>query len=241
MPGCAYFLWLNFTEIMNKKKIMNNISKKSVIVSLLFLLLISSFATLHASHKIKVMALFTNKAVLVVDGRQKLLKKGQTFQGVKLISSDSNAVVLQLHGEKQTFKLGSEISTGYKQADPGKELIVWKDISDMFRIHGSINNFSAQFLIDTGASSIALNSNTAKRIGLKYRQGTPMQASTASGIAKGYRVTLNKVKIGHIQLYNIDAVVLEGAFPTEVLLGQTFLSRIHMTRDGDKMKLRKKF
>ena len=103
------------------------------------------------------------------------------------------------------------------------------------------NNFSARFLIDTGASSIALNSNTAKRIGLKYRQGTPMQASTASGIAKGYRVTLNKVKIGHIQLYNIDAVVLEGAFPTEVLLGQTFLSRIHMTRDGDKMKLRKKF
>ena len=68
-----------------------------------------------------------------------------------------------------------------------------------------------------------------------------MQAQTASGIAKGYQVKLDKVKIGHILLYNVNAVVLQGAFPTEVLLGQTFLSRIHMTRDGDKMRLRKKF
>lgn len=220
---------------------MKIISRKLVLLSLLLLVIAGSISIVHASHKIKVMALFTNKAVLVVDGRQKLLKKGQIFQGVKLISSDSNAVVLELHGEKQTFKLGSEISTGYKKADPGKELIVWKDITDMFRVHGSINNYSVKLLIDTGASSIALNSNTAKRIGLKYQQGAAMQASTASGIAKGYRVTLNKVKIGHIQLYNVEAVVLEGSFPTEVLLGQTFLSRIHMTRDGDKMKLRKKF
>lgn len=203
------------------------------------LLLLSSNSL--ASHKIKVMALFTDKAMLVIDGNQKLLKKGQKYQGVKLISSDSEAVVLEMHGQKQKFKLGSEITTSFKKLDPGKELVVWKDMYDMFRIHGSINNFSVQFLIDTGASSIALNSNTAKRIGLNYKKGTPMQASTASGIAKGYRVTLDKVKIGHIQLYNIQAAVLEGSFPTEVLLGQTFLSRIHMTRDGDKMKLRKKF
>ena len=111
----------------------------------------------------------------------------------------------------------------------------------MFRTHGSIDNFSIKFLVDTGASSIALNSNQARRMGLKYKSGVPMNASTASGIAKGYRVNLNKVKIGHIQLYNVEAVVLEGSFPTEALLGQTFLSRLQMTRDGDKMKLRKKY
>lgn len=222
-------------------KIIKNRTQSLFIFGLLLFILLFVSVQAFASHKIKVMALFTDKAMLVIDGSQKLLKKGQTYNGVKLISSDSEAVVLEMHGQKQKYKLGSEITTSFKKLDPGKELVIWKDMYDMFRIHGSINNFSVKFLVDTGASSIALNSNTAKRIGLKYKKGTPMQASTASGIAKGYRITLDKVKIGHIQLYNVQAAVLEGAFPTEVLLGQTFLSRIHMTRDGDKMKLRKKF
>ena len=208
-------------------------------VVLALMLLFASSAL--ASHKIKVLALFTDKAMLVIDGSQKILNKGQTHNGVKLISSNSEAVVLELHGQKKKFKLGSEITTSFKKADPGEELVVWKDMYDMFRVHGSINNFSVHFLIDTGASSIALNSNEAKRMGLKYKKGIPMSATTASGVARGYQITLDKVKIGHIQLYNVQAMVLEGGFPTEVLLGQTFLSRIHMVRDGDKMRLRKKF
>ncbi|MCK5698149.1 MAG: retroviral-like aspartic protease family protein [Gammaproteobacteria bacterium] len=194
-----------------------------------------------ASHKIKVMALFTDKAMLVIDGDQKILKKGQTYNGVKLISSDSDAVVLQLHGHTKKFGLGREISTSYKKLDPKKELIVWKDDSNMFRVYGSINNHSMNFLIDTGATSVAMSSVAAKKIGLKYKKGTRMQASTASGVANGYALNLDHVKIGHIKIYNVNAVVLEGSFPTEILLGQSFLSRIHMTRDGNKMKLRKKF
>lgn len=205
-----------------------------------FLLLFSSLSS-YASHKIKVMALFTDKAMLVIDGSQKLLKKGQTYKGVKLIRSDSNAVVLELHGEQKSFKLGSEITTSFKKVEPGREIVVWKDQYGMFRVHGSINNFSIHFLIDTGATSVAMSSAAAKRIGLKYKKGTPMRASTASGITKGYGLTLDQVKIGHIKLYNVQAAVLEGSFPTEVLLGQSFLSRIHMIRDGDKMILRKKF
>jgi len=198
---------------------------------------LSSFA----SHKIKVMALFKDKAMLSIDGSQKILTKGQTYKGVTLISSDSHAVVLKSHGQTQTFKLGSEISTSFKKADPDKELIVWKDINHMFRTHGSINNYSMKFLIDTGATSVAMSSNEAKRIGLKYKKGIPMRTITASGIVNGYALNLDQVKIGHIKIYNVRAVVLEGSFPTEVLLGQSFLSRIHMVRDGDKMKLRKKY
>ncbi|MCU7799325.1 MAG: retroviral-like aspartic protease family protein [gamma proteobacterium symbiont of Lucinoma myriamae] len=210
-------------------------------LSLISLILLLFSLDSFASHKIKVMALFTDKAMLVIDGSQKILKKGQTYKGVKLISSDSNAVFLELHGEKKKFKLGSEISTSFKKADPGKELVVWKDQYNMFRVHGSINKFSIHFLIDTGATSVAMSSVEARRMGLKYKKGTRMQSSTASGVANGYSLNLDEVKIGHIKLYNVRAVVLEGSFPTEVLLGQSFLSRVHMVRDGDKMKLRKKF
>ncbi len=216
-------------------------TQKYWLILIAYLLLLSPTLKSVASHKIKVMALFTDKAMLVIDGSQKILKKGQTYKGVKLISSDSDAVVLQLHGKTKKFVLGREISTSYKKADPGKELIVWKDDSNMFRVYGSINRHSMDFLIDTGATSVAMSSVAAKKIGLKYKKGTPMRASTASGIAKGYSLNLDHVKIGHIKIYNVNAVILEGSFPTEVLLGQSFLSRIHMTRDGDKMKLRKKF
>lgn len=217
------------------------ITKKIIVLSLLSLILLLPSLNSFASHKIKVMALFTDKAMLVIDGGQKILKKGQTYRGVKLISSDSNEVVLELHGKKKKYKLGNEISTSFKKADPGKELVVWKDQYNMFRVHGSINKFSIHFLIDTGATSVAMSSVEARRMGLKYKKGTPMQSSTASGIAKGYALTLNEVKIGHIKIYNVRAVVLEGSFPSEVLLGQSFLNRVHMVRDGDKMKLRKKY
>lgn len=218
------------------------IEKTMKIIIFITLLSISFFQTnVYASHKIQVMALFTDKAMISIDGKQKILKKGDVFHGVKLISSDSHGALLELHGKKRQFKLGSSISTNFKKPDPSLEFVVWKDLTHMFRIEGQINNTSVKFLIDTGASAIALNSNTARKIGLDYKKGLPLQATTASGIAKGYQVTLNQVKLGHIKLYNVKAAVLEGSFPTEVLLGQTFLSRIHMTRDGDKMILKKKF
>ncbi len=207
---------------------------------ILFVLLFASINT-QASHEIKVMALFTDKAMVTIDGKQKLLKKGKTYRGVTLISSNSEELVLEMHGEKKKYKLGSQISTSYKKPDPGKELVVWKDINNMFQLYGSINGGSVKFLIDTGASAVALSSREAKKIGLKYKHGTPMQATTASGVAAGYRVNLDKVKVGHILIYNVEAMVLEGSFPTEVLLGQTFLERVHMTRSGDKMILKKKF
>ncbi len=215
--------------------------KRLVLASLLLLSLFFTMTYTYASHEIKVMALFTDKAMVTIDGKQKLLRKGKTYRGVTLISSNSEELVLELHGEQKKYKLGSQISTSYKKPDPGKELVVWKDLNNMFQLHGSINGSSVKFLIDTGASSIALSSREAKKIGLKYKKGARMQASTASGIAAGYMINLDRVKVGHILIYNVEAMVLEGSFPTEVLLGQTFLERVHMTRNGDKMILRKKF
>lgn len=214
---------------------------KPFFLNSLSLLLLLSLNNSYAEHKIKVMALFTDKAMVTIDGQQKLLKKGKTYRGVTLITSDSDAVVLKLHGQQKTFKLGSEISTSFKQQAPNKELVVWKDTRNMFRIDGSINNVQAHFLIDTGATLVALSSTAAKKMRINYKQGIAIRATTASGVANGYRLNLDKIKVGHIQLYNVQAMVLEGSYPSEVLLGQSFLERIHMVRDGDKMKLRKKF
>ena len=80
-----------------------------------------------------------------------------------------------------------------------------------------------QFLVDTGATSIAMNENEARRLGIDYRvDGKPMVASTASGTSRGWRVTLDRVKIGGIELLGVEAAVIEGGYPTEALLGMSF-------------------
>ncbi len=226
-----------------------NLVRKTKPVSLILLLCLlcllslasTALAEQQSAQKIKVMALFTDKAMISVDGSQKLISKGQAFNGIKLISADSDFAMLEVQGTRVRYSLGSEINTSFKKQDPGKTLVIWKDQDNMFRYQGKINNASVHFLIDTGATSIALNSRTARQTGINYKKGAQKVVQTASGLVKAWQVSLNKVTIGHIHLYNVNALVLEGRFPTYVLLGQSFLSRIHMIRDGDKMNLRKKY
>ncbi len=212
-----------------------------VTACLCLLLLLSVSTGVFAVQKIRILALFSDKALISVNGSQKLLGKGQTFKTIKLISADSDYALLEVQGTRVRYPLGSEINTTFKKQDPAKTLVLWKDNNNMFRYPGKINNTAVSFLIDTGATTIALNSGIARKAGINYKQGTRKLVQTASGIVKAYQVSLNKVSIGHINLYNVKAMVLEGSFPSYVLLGQSFLSRIHMIRDGDKMNLRKKY
>jgi len=89
------------------------------------------------------------------------------------------------------------------------------------------------FLVDTGATNIAMNEIVAGRLGIDFRySGTPTRVSTASGIAPAHNVTLASVRVGDIELKNIRATVLEGQYPREVLLGMSFLSRVELERKG---------
>jgi aspartyl protease family protein len=97
------------------------------------------------------------------------------------------------------------------------------------------------FLVDTGASTIALNSATAKRIGIDYTKGRPGMATTASGYTRVYSVKLDSVKVGEIVLRNVDAGVIDGPQPETPLLGMSFLNALEMKRDGDKMELTRRY
>ncbi|MEO5703027.1 MAG: retropepsin-like aspartic protease, partial [Gammaproteobacteria bacterium] len=96
-------------------------------------------------------------------------------------------------------------------------------------------------MVDTGATFIAMNAPQAKRLGIQYRMdGQPVMTNTASGTAMGYQVTLQRVRVGEIELRDIDAIVLEGNSPTEVLLGMSFLGRLEMQHSGQVMQLKRK-
>ncbi len=208
--------------------------------ALLLALVLSPPAGL-AVDNVRILALFSGKAVVQLDGRQRLLRAGQTSpEGVRLVSANARKAVLEINGKRGTYTLGSHISSSYA-APGGRELSVqiWPDARGMYTILGSINGFPVRFLVDTGATAIAMNAAQARRLGIDYRVvGEPGLASTASGVVKSYGVMLDRVNVGDIQLRNVRAGVIDGNHPEMVLLGMTFLGRVEMARKGQMLELK---
>lgn len=182
---------------------------------------------LHAAPQVQVVGLFPNAAVLLVDGQRKLVKAGQTGPGgVQVVSADSQGAVLRINGVTQRFAMTREYSAGFTA--PTRQTVSLAKRSDgHFWANGTVNGQSITFLIDTGATSVAMNEGDAKRLGLDFRVlGVPAVVSTASGQAKGWKLRLDRVSVGGIEVLGVDAIVLEGSSPQYALLGMTYLSRV---------------
>jgi aspartyl protease family protein len=188
-----------------------------------------------------VLGLFKNKAIVKIDGKQRTLKKGKKSpEGVTLISADSDVAVLNVDGKQQEFRLGRHVSTSFKEKKQAEAKIM--PVNGMYSISGFINGQQVNFLVDTGATWIAMNANQARSLGINFRYiGKRSSVSTANGVVPVYRIMLEKVKVGEIELRNVAAGVLEGNSPTEVLLGNSFLNRVEMQRQGQIMLLKQKF
>ena len=183
---------------------------------------------LLAAPQVQVVGLFPGGAVLSVDGQRKLVRVGQSGPaGVQVVSVDSRGAVLRVEGVERSYGLSREYNTQGFAAPQKQTLSIARSNGGHYWAEGAINGRAQQFLVDTGATSIALNESHARRLGIDYRtSGQPIQVSTASGTAKGWRVTLDKVSVGPLQVLGVEAVVLEGASPTEALLGMSFLNRV---------------
>lgn len=204
------------------------------------LLLISLFTMmpLFAVEEVTVLGLFADKAMLRIDGKQRLLKVGeQSPEGVRLLSADSEQATVEYNGERQQLALGAHISS--KFTSPKRKTVqIWPDSNGMYSVEGEINGSSIGFLVDTGANTIALNANDAKRLGIDYKsKGQRVIGETASGRNWVYLLTFDTVSVGPIKLYNVEGIVFDGPLPRKALLGLTFLNRLSMRRDGDLLTL----
>jgi len=191
---------------------------------------------------VNVLGLFRNKAIVKIDGVQRILKLGKVSpEGAKLISSTSNEAVIEIDGVQRSYQLGSHIGSTFKR-DKQPEVSIYKDELGMFNVVGSINNFPVSFLVDTGASHIAMNRNEARRLGIDFRQyGRRGFANTANGPVNTWSITLNKVQVGQLILTNVKAFVNDSDSPHKVLLGMSFLGQLEMKNEGSSLKLKKKF
>lgn len=190
---------------------------------------------------IVVVGLFSEQAVLKINEQQRLLKVGKTSpEGVKLISATSQSAIIEVDGIQKKYLLGSQIGGHFAPTVEQPVVSIWPN-NGMYMTVGSVNGYSVDFLVDTGASTIAFNAATAQRLGLEYLNAPAGMVQTASGIEKAYKVNLDQVQIGDIKLYNIGALVLDGPHPTRALLGMTFLGQVQISRTDERMDLKKKY
>ena len=189
-------------------------------------------------------ALFSGKAVVVVNGgKPRTLSAGDsTPEGVKLVSATSEAAVIEFEGKRRSLGVGqgTRVVSAPAAASSGK-VVLKADGRGQFFADGWINGNVVRFLVDTGATTIALSAPEARRLGINYAQGTRMLGRTASGTVVGFGVKLATVRIGDITLHNVDAYVLEGDGPHVPLLGMSFLNRTQMNRDGDTLTLVRRY
>jgi aspartyl protease family protein len=191
---------------------------------------------------VRVVGLFKGSAVVVIDGRQRMLRVGQTSpEGVRLVSADSESALLEIDGERLRARLDGRVSAS-KKTRTTSEVQIRRDRSGMYSTVGSINGLPVNFLVDTGATQIAMNATHARRLGIDYRvEGEPAMVTTASRVERAWAVSLDSVKVGEIELGNIAAMVLEGVQPETILLGMSFLGQLQITNEGQLMTLRRKY
>ncbi|MBV1931552.1 MAG: TIGR02281 family clan AA aspartic protease [Porticoccaceae bacterium] len=206
-----------------------------------FALLLLLSSKLWAGPEIIANGLFANKAMLTIDGNTRFLKAGETSpEGVKLLRSSSKQAVIEVDGKPVTLKVSQRISSSFKAAER-TVVNLPRGKNGHFYARGAINGYPTSFMVDTGATSVAMNQNHARQFGIDASKGTESAASTAGGIVKTHMVTLQKVSVGGITVHNVPASIVDGDFPAQILLGNSFLSQVDMSEQAGVLVLKKKF
>ncbi|MGL6162495.1 retropepsin-like aspartic protease family protein [Microbulbifer sp.] len=190
------------------------------------------------AQQVQLKGLFGSSAMLEIDGRQRLLKTGQQSpEGVKLLEATTDYARVRIDGREQKLTLDAPVAASYQRAEHA-EVRLMPDSRGHYSTSGWVNGRSVSMMVDTGATSIAFNYPTARRLGLDLERAQPIRVSTANGVARAYRLKLDSVTIGGIKLHNVDATVHTDDFPQITLLGNSFLSRVDMEQQRGVLILR---
>ncbi len=189
---------------------------------------------------ISVVGLFKDKAIVSIDGgKPRILSAGQTVEEVKLVAADSDSASFEVGGKRRTLGMGQSFAGG-ATINTRPSISLTADARGHFAAAGALNGYPMTFLVDTGATAIAISAVEARRIGLDYRSGQGVNVGTAAGVVPAWRVKFNTVKVGGISVNQVDGMVVESGLSVP-LLGMSFLNRMEMKRDGQTMTLTQRY
>lgn len=215
----------------------------TAILTLVVMLTAGNFPA-HAAD-INLIGIFGSKATLMVDGgKPRTLAVGDTSpERIKLLSVTADSAVVEFEGRRETLRLGNQRIAGAGAGGGTQRVVLTGDANGHFLTTVQVNGVSLQFVVDTGATVVAISAEDARRANVQVSPANRVAMQTANGMTAAYRVKLDTVRLGDITLNNVDGVVLEGnALGGRFgLLGMSFLNRTDMKREGGSLTLIKRF
>ena len=116
-----------------------------------------------------------------------------------------------------------------KQEAPlyGRKARIEMDSRGHFVTTAKMNGRSVEVLVDTGATSVAINRKTARRLGINLKQSDfKYKVNTANGVTRAASVQIDRIQIGRINVRNVNAAVLDDNALKGTLLGMSFLGQL---------------
>ncbi|MCG6876024.1 MAG: TIGR02281 family clan AA aspartic protease [Betaproteobacteria bacterium] len=189
---------------------------------------------------VRVVGLFGSKAVVSLDGgAPTTMRIGQRApNGARLLAIEGESAIFEIDGQRRALRMGQPYVSRSSGGAPSVRLSA--DANGHYMANGSVNGSAMRFLVDTGATMVALPAVFARQAGIRYSTAPRGTVQTAGGPTTAYKVKLDTVTIGGVTLNNVDAVVIDRGLNVP-LLGMTFLSRMEIQRDGELMVLKKRF
>jgi len=178
----------------------------------------------------------TRAALLIIDGEPRTVEVGATVKGVKLVALEDGRATVDVAGRRQTLLLGAAPARIVPSATPPRQINMPMGPGGHYTAIGMINGQVTSFLVDTGATSVAISQIEAEKLGLRYLYGKRIVTQTANGVVPAYVIELASVRIGDVQVRDVEAIVIPGQM-SHVLLGNSFLNRFQMRRENDVMTL----
>ena len=200
--------------------------------------LASLVCTVASAQSVALAGRMGDRALLVVDGRAQTVGLGNTAGGVRLLRWVGEDAEVEVAGQKTQLRVGgtpAQVGAGVR-AVAGREIVMTAGTGGHFTPSGSINGKAVSFMVDTGATLVAMGLDDAQRLGVDLKSARPGMSQTANGPVRVLMVTLDRVRVGEVELTQVAAVVLPQPMPF-VLLGNSFLTRFQMRRDNDVMRL----
>lgn len=183
-----------------------------------------------------------DKALLIIDGTPKTLAVGGSANGVRLLSVHDAGAVVEVGGKRVNLAIGAaQVNLGGSQSEgSGTRIVLSAGQGGHFLTDGAINGKFTRFMVDTGATTVAMSRAEADKLGIDWRKGERGYSNTAGGVVETSKLRLASVRVGDVTVYDVEASIVPASMPF-VLLGNSYLSRFQMRRENDLLTLDKRF
>ena len=202
------------------------------------LLSLAAAAAVAQAQSVSLAGRMGDRALLIVNGQPHTVAVGATAAGVRLLRWTGEDAEVEVAGAKSRLRVGATPAQvgAARASSAAREIVMTASSGGHFTPAGAINGQAVRFVVDTGATLVAMGKDEALRLGVDLSNARIGMSQTANGPVQVQIVVLDRVRVGEVEITNVGAVVMPQPLPF-ILLGNSFLSRFQMRRDNDVMRL----